>query len=161
MDQLHEELKEPLTESGVAISNLGAEAGDTGAAVRDGDRSPAEDDFLSCDSGSSSGEGGEGRGGGDAELLIQDECGGVRAAATTTTTTTATTATAGVGISEKERLKERRVSGSPLRGASQEMDEDADVDTAAPQEVAGERQEEEVVVCSSTQNQSQANSTAG
>ncbi|XP_012695322.2 ubiquitin carboxyl-terminal hydrolase 20 isoform X2 [Clupea harengus] len=161
MDQLHEELKEPLTESGVAISNLGAEAGDTGAAVREGDRSPAEDDFLSCDSGSSSGEGGEGRGGGDAELLIQDECGGVRAAATTTTTTTATTATAGVGISEKERLKERRVSGSPLRGASQEMDEDADVDTAAPQEVAGERQEEEVVVCSSTQNQSQANSTAG
>uniref|UniRef100_G3PTW3 Ubiquitin carboxyl-terminal hydrolase n=1 Tax=Gasterosteus aculeatus aculeatus TaxID=481459 RepID=G3PTW3_GASAC len=97
MDQLHEELKEPLTECSMSRE------GSDGEETRDGDRSPSEDDFLSCDSGSSSdrGEGG----------------------------------TAGVGvaglISEKERLKERRVSGSPLHGGSQEMDEDADVDTAA------------------------------
>ncbi|MGH0155554.1 UNVERIFIED_CONTAM: hypothetical protein FKN15_029819 [Acipenser sinensis] len=98
MDQLHEELKEP---------ECGAES--DREERRDGDRSPSEDEFLSCDSGASSdrGEGGEG-------ILIQDESGGIRG-----------------GISEKERLKERRVSGSPRRGGSQEMDEDADIDTAA------------------------------
>lgn len=98
MDQLHEELKEP---------ECGAES--VREERRDGDRSPSEDEFLSCDSGASSdrGEGGEG-------ILIQDESGGIRG-----------------GISEKERLKERRVSGSPRRGGSQEMDEDADIDTAA------------------------------
>ncbi|MGH0151349.1 UNVERIFIED_CONTAM: hypothetical protein FKN15_020381 [Acipenser sinensis] len=98
MDQLHEELKEP---------ECGAES--DREERRDGDRSPSEDEFLSCDSGASSdrGEGGEG-------ILIQDESGGIRG-----------------GISEKERLKERRVSGSPRRGSSQEMDEDADIDTAA------------------------------
>ncbi|KAL4617424.1 ubiquitin carboxyl-terminal hydrolase 20 isoform X1 [Arapaima gigas] len=111
MDQLHEELKEPLPEVGVGDAGEGDER-------RDGDRSPSEDEFLSCDSGSSSerGEGPEGRGIGEAELLIQDEC----------------ASRPGSGsISEKERLKERRVSGSPLRCGSQEMDEDADVDTAA------------------------------
>uniref|UniRef100_A0AAQ5X276 Ubiquitin carboxyl-terminal hydrolase n=1 Tax=Amphiprion ocellaris TaxID=80972 RepID=A0AAQ5X276_AMPOC len=107
MDQLHEELKEPLTEC-----NMSGEGSD-GEERRDGDRSPSEDEFLSCDSGSSS-DRGEGGGVGDGELLMQDEC-----------------VTTGAVISEKERLKERRVSGSPLRGGSQEMDEDADVDTAA------------------------------
>uniref|UniRef100_A0A8C7NM76 Ubiquitin carboxyl-terminal hydrolase n=1 Tax=Oncorhynchus mykiss TaxID=8022 RepID=A0A8C7NM76_ONCMY len=97
MDQLHEELKEPLAEFG---------RGGEGDERRDGsDRSPAEDEFLSCDSGASS-DRGEGGGLGEAGLLIQDECG-------------------------KERLKEKRVLGSPLHGGSQEMDEDADVDTAA------------------------------
>uniref|UniRef100_A0A671W8N0 Ubiquitin carboxyl-terminal hydrolase 20 n=1 Tax=Sparus aurata TaxID=8175 RepID=A0A671W8N0_SPAAU len=104
MDQLHEELKEPLTEC-----NMSGEGSD-GEEIRDGDRSPSEDEFLSCDSGSSS-DRGEGGGACDGELLLQDDTGGP--------------------ISEKERLKERRVSGSPLRGGSQEMDEDADVDTAA------------------------------
>uniref|UniRef100_A0A4W6BP20 Ubiquitin carboxyl-terminal hydrolase n=1 Tax=Lates calcarifer TaxID=8187 RepID=A0A4W6BP20_LATCA len=94
MDQLHEELKEPLTEC--SMSGEGSD----GEERRDGDRSPSEDEFLSCDSGA-----------GDGELLIP---GGM--------------------ISEKERLKERRVSGSSLRGGSQEMDEDADVDTAAEEE---------------------------
>uniref|UniRef100_A0A665TBN1 Ubiquitin carboxyl-terminal hydrolase n=1 Tax=Echeneis naucrates TaxID=173247 RepID=A0A665TBN1_ECHNA len=104
MDQLHEELKEPLTEC--SMSGEGSD----GEERRDGDRSPSEDEFLSCDSGSSS-DRGEGGGTADSELLIP---GGV--------------------ISEKERLKERRVSGSSLRGGSQEMDEDADVDTAAEEE---------------------------
>uniref|UniRef100_A0A8C4NXG5 Ubiquitin carboxyl-terminal hydrolase n=1 Tax=Dicentrarchus labrax TaxID=13489 RepID=A0A8C4NXG5_DICLA len=90
MDQLHEELKEPLTEC--SMSGEGSD----GEEIRDGERSPSEDEFLSCDSGSSS-DRGEGGGLGDGELLLQDE----------------------------------RVSGSPLRGGSQEMDEDADVDTAA------------------------------
>uniref|UniRef100_A0A8D3CI14 Ubiquitin carboxyl-terminal hydrolase n=1 Tax=Scophthalmus maximus TaxID=52904 RepID=A0A8D3CI14_SCOMX len=108
MDQLHEELKEPLTEC--SMSSEGSDGEDR----RDGDRSPSEDDFLSCDSGSSS-DRGEGGGPGEGELLVQDEPGG------------------GL-ISEKERLKERRVSGSSLRGGSQEMDEDADVDTAAAEE---------------------------
>ncbi|XP_062410304.1 ubiquitin carboxyl-terminal hydrolase 20 isoform X1 [Sardina pilchardus] len=162
MDQLHEELKEPLRESGGggAMGDSGAEAGDGGTGARDDERSPSEDDFLSCDSGSSSGEGPEGRGAGEAELLIQDECGGVRMAPASTATTATSTATAtGGGISEKERLKERRVSGSPLRGASQEMDEDADVDTAAAQEGPGEREPEETPVPSSTPNQAPANST--
>uniref|UniRef100_A0A8C8FL09 Ubiquitin carboxyl-terminal hydrolase n=1 Tax=Oncorhynchus tshawytscha TaxID=74940 RepID=A0A8C8FL09_ONCTS len=103
MDQLHEELKEPLAEFG---------RGGEGDERRDGsDRSPAEDEFLSCDSGASS-DRGEGGGLGEAGLLIQDEW-------------------TGGPISEKERLKEKRVLGLPLHGGSQEMDEDADVDTAA------------------------------
>ncbi|KAJ3605058.1 hypothetical protein NHX12_027108 [Muraenolepis orangiensis] len=113
MDQLHEELKEPLSE----CSMVSDEGSDDHCDYRDGgccggDRSPSEDEFLSCDSGSSS-DRGEGGGPGG-----QDEFNGVRAPAI-----------AG-SISVKERLKERRVSGSPLRGGSQEMDEDADVDTA-------------------------------
>ncbi|XP_068608688.1 ubiquitin carboxyl-terminal hydrolase 20 [Brachionichthys hirsutus] len=104
MDQLHEELKEPLVE--------GVEGSD-GEETRDGDRSPSEDDFLSCDSGASSD-----RGAGDGEPLLQDECDGVRSPG-------------GGVISAKERMKERRVCGSPLRGGSQDVDEDADVDTAA------------------------------
>uniref|UniRef100_A0AAX7TWL1 Ubiquitin carboxyl-terminal hydrolase n=1 Tax=Astatotilapia calliptera TaxID=8154 RepID=A0AAX7TWL1_ASTCA len=106
MDQLHEELKEPLSECSVGYD------GSDGEDRRDGDRSPSEDEFLSCDSGSSS-DRGEGGGVGDSELLIQDEL-----------------------ISEKERLKERRLPGSPLHGGSQEMDEDADVDTAPDNEAS-------------------------
>ncbi|KAL0965180.1 hypothetical protein UPYG_G00277830 [Umbra pygmaea] len=122
MDQLHEELKEPLPECG---------GGSEGEERRDGgDRSPSEDEFLSCDSGASS-DRGEGVVLGEAELLIQDECGaGPRAGP-------------GGPISEKERLKERRVSGSPLHRGSEEMDEDADVDTAAGEQGPSERQEEE------------------
>uniref|UniRef100_A0A8C7HGH5 Ubiquitin carboxyl-terminal hydrolase n=1 Tax=Oncorhynchus kisutch TaxID=8019 RepID=A0A8C7HGH5_ONCKI len=90
MDQLHEELKEPLAEFG---------RGGEGDERRDGsDRSPAEDEFLSWTGGP---------------------------------------------ISEKERLKEKRVLGSPLHGGSQEMDEDADVDTAAAEKGALERGAEE------------------
>uniref|UniRef100_A0A669DLZ5 Ubiquitin carboxyl-terminal hydrolase n=1 Tax=Oreochromis niloticus TaxID=8128 RepID=A0A669DLZ5_ORENI len=121
MDQLHEELKEPLSECSVGGD------GSDGEDRRDGDRSPSEDEFLSCDSGSSS-DRGEGGGVGDSELLIQDECDGVRSPAV---------------ISEKERLKERRVPGSPLRGGSQEMDEDADVDTAAEEGSPERRAEDE------------------
>uniref|UniRef100_A0A8C7JSC8 Ubiquitin carboxyl-terminal hydrolase n=1 Tax=Oncorhynchus kisutch TaxID=8019 RepID=A0A8C7JSC8_ONCKI len=66
MDQLHEELKEPQAECG---------GGGEGDERRDGgDRSPSEDEFLSCDSGASS-DRGEGGGLGEPELLIQDECG--------------------------------------------------------------------------------------
>uniref|UniRef100_A0A8C8FLL6 Ubiquitin carboxyl-terminal hydrolase 20 n=1 Tax=Oncorhynchus tshawytscha TaxID=74940 RepID=A0A8C8FLL6_ONCTS len=69
MDQLHEELKEPLAEFG---------RGGEGDERRDGsDRSPAEDEFLSCDSGASS-DRGEGGGLGEAGLLIQDESLSVR-----------------------------------------------------------------------------------
>uniref|UniRef100_A0A8C7K0H6 Ubiquitin carboxyl-terminal hydrolase n=1 Tax=Oncorhynchus kisutch TaxID=8019 RepID=A0A8C7K0H6_ONCKI len=119
MDQLHEELKEPQAECG---------GGGEGDERRDGgDRSPSEDEFLSCDSGASS-DRGEGGGLGEPELLIQDECGvGPRVGGGGTGTG------GGVGtggpISEKERLKEKRVLGSPLHRGSQEMDEDADVDT--------------------------------
>uniref|UniRef100_A0A672HZN5 Ubiquitin carboxyl-terminal hydrolase n=1 Tax=Salarias fasciatus TaxID=181472 RepID=A0A672HZN5_SALFA len=66
MDQLHEELKEPLTEC-----NMSGEGSD-GEERRDGDRSPSEDEFLSCDSGSSS-DRGEGGGAGDGELPVQDD----------------------------------------------------------------------------------------
>uniref|UniRef100_A0AAQ6A495 Ubiquitin carboxyl-terminal hydrolase n=1 Tax=Amphiprion ocellaris TaxID=80972 RepID=A0AAQ6A495_AMPOC len=129
MDQLHEELKEPLTEC-----NMSGEGSD-GEERRDGDRSPSEDEFLSCDSGSSS-DRGEGGGVGDGELLMQDEC-----------------VTTGAVISEKERLKERRVSGSPLRGGSQEMDEDADVDTAAEDGVPERGEEEESAPTPNTETQ--------
>ncbi|KAI9534859.1 Ubiquitin carboxyl-terminal hydrolase 20 [Dissostichus eleginoides] len=116
MDQLHEELKEPLTE---------------------------------C---SMSGEGSDGVG--DGELLLQDECDGVRAP---TGGGVVGVITGGV-ISEKERLKERRVSGSPLRGGSQEMDEDADVDTAAEEEGAPEREdEEELTPTTNTEAENQEN----
>ncbi|KAF3849301.1 hypothetical protein F7725_015798 [Dissostichus mawsoni] len=133
MDQLHEELKEPLTEC--SMSGEGSD----GEEIRDGERSPSEDEFLSCDSGSSSDRGEGGGGVGDGELLLQDECDGVRAP---TGGGVVGVSTGGV-ISEKERLKERRVSGSPLRGGSQEMDEDADVDTAAEEEGPPEREDEE------------------
>uniref|UniRef100_A0A7N8X853 Ubiquitin carboxyl-terminal hydrolase n=1 Tax=Mastacembelus armatus TaxID=205130 RepID=A0A7N8X853_9TELE len=116
MDQLHEELKEPLTEC--SMSGEGSD----GEERRDGDRSPSEDEFLSCDSGSSS-DRGEGGGAGDGELLIQDE----------------------------------KVSGSPLRGGSQEMDEDADVDTAAEEEVPERGEEEELTPASNTEVQNPEN----
>lgn len=129
MDQLHEELKEPLSECALASDDCGEDHGDhrdSGGAGGGADRAPSEDEFLSCDSGSSS-DHGEGRGSGGSGG--QDEFDRIRAAVVT--------AVGGV-ISVKERLKERRVPGSPLRGGSQEMDEDADVDTAAR-----ERREEE------------------
>lgn len=148
MDQLHEELKEPLTEC--SMSGEGSD----GEERRDGDRSPSEDEFLSCDSGSSS-DRGEGGGAADGELLMQDECDGVRSPAS---------GMVGVGpgglISEKERLKERRVSGSSLRGGSQEMDEDADVDTAAEEEVPERRVEEELTPTQNTDVQNQENNQA-
>ncbi|XP_077442296.1 ubiquitin carboxyl-terminal hydrolase 20 isoform X3 [Vanacampus margaritifer] len=121
MDQLHEELKEPLGDCG------GSGESSDGEERLDGDRSPAEEDFLSCDSGSNSDRGEVG--GGDVETPAQDECDGVG---------TAGDGPVGGGISEKEKLKERRVSGSPLRGPSQDMDEDADVDTAVPDKAEGE-----------------------
>uniref|UniRef100_A0A4W4G530 Ubiquitin carboxyl-terminal hydrolase 20 n=1 Tax=Electrophorus electricus TaxID=8005 RepID=A0A4W4G530_ELEEL len=91
MDQLHEELKEPLTDGSITDGDPERDSRGHG----DGDRSPSEDDFLSCDSGSGSerGDGERGGGGGEAELLIQDECAGARVNG---------------GISEKERLKDRR-----------------------------------------------------
>uniref|UniRef100_A0A8C9ZZN4 Ubiquitin carboxyl-terminal hydrolase n=1 Tax=Sander lucioperca TaxID=283035 RepID=A0A8C9ZZN4_SANLU len=147
MDQLHEELKEPLAECSMSRE------GSDGEEIRDGDRSPSEDEFLSCDSGSSS-DRGEGGGVGDGELLMQDECDGVRSAAG---------GIVGVGtggvISEKERLKERRVSGSPLRGGSQEMDEDADVDTAAEEGVPERGEEEELTPTTNTEPDNEASMT--
>ncbi|XP_035383316.1 ubiquitin carboxyl-terminal hydrolase 20 [Electrophorus electricus] len=124
MDQLHEELKEPLTDGSITDGDPERDSRGHG----DGDRSPSEDDFLSCDSGSGSerGDGERGGGGGEAELLIQDECAGARVNG---------------GISEKERLKDRR---REERGEERtpEPDEDADVDTAAQDELVeggGER----------------------
>lgn len=143
MDQLHEELKEPLTEC-----NMSGEGSD-GEEIRDGDRSPSEDEFLSCDSGSSS-DRGEGGGACDGELLLQDECDGARSPAGGVVGVST-----GGPISEKERLKERRVSGSPLRGGSQEMDEDADVDTAAEEGAPERPEEEEVPPTTNTEVQSQ------
>uniref|UniRef100_H3A8S0 Ubiquitin carboxyl-terminal hydrolase n=1 Tax=Latimeria chalumnae TaxID=7897 RepID=H3A8S0_LATCH len=114
MDQIHEELKEPLVERDSECASDGEER-------RDGDRSPSEDEFLSCDSGASSdrGEGDArvGRAVAETELLIQDEC--------------------GRGISEKERMKDRRFSCSRHRSGSEEMDEDADVDTSVAPGIEG------------------------
>ncbi len=119
MDQLHEELKEPLINCSAAISDVEPDHNLDSRNHVDGDRSPSEDEFLSCDSGSERGDGE--RAGGEAELLIQDERVAVR----------------GNGvISDKERLKERRGEEK-----TQEMDEDADVDTAA-QEGQAERETE-------------------
>lgn len=145
MDQLHEELKEPLTEC--SMSGEGSDGEERG----DGERSPSEDEFLSCDSGSSS-DRGEVGGSGEGELLMQDECDGVRSSAGGIVGVSP----AGV-ISEKERLKERRVSGSPLRGGSQEMDEDADVDTAAEGGAPERAVEEECTSNPNTEVQSQEN----
>ncbi|XP_019727716.1 ubiquitin carboxyl-terminal hydrolase 20 isoform X2 [Hippocampus comes] len=138
MDQLHEELKEPLSECAVGSSGESSD----GEERLDGDRSPAEEDFLSCDSGSNS-DRGEAGGGGDGETLAQDERDSIN--------TIGDSPVCGA-ISEKERLKERRVSGSPLHGPSQDMDEDADVDTTVPQ-----RAEEEEVVEEVTDTQHQEN----
>lgn len=114
MDQLHEELKEPV----VAVAAALTEARDSDLSdsdeKREGDRSPSEDEFLSCDSSSDRGEGGgQGRSEGssaEAELLIGDE--------------------AGRAISEKERMKDRKFSWGQQRTSSEQVDEDADVDTA-------------------------------
>lgn len=114
MDQLHEELKEPV----VAVAAALTEARDSDLSdsdeKREGDRSPSEDEFLSCDSSSDRGEGGgqgQGEGGlAEAELLISDE--------------------AGRAISEKERMKDRKFSWGQQRTSSEQVDEDADVDTA-------------------------------
>ncbi|KAI7813347.1 ubiquitin carboxyl-terminal hydrolase 20 [Triplophysa rosa] len=127
MDQLHEELKEPLTDCGAAISDINHDRSFDNRNHGDGDRSPSEDEFLSCDSGSGSERGDGERSGGEAELLIQDECVGVRGNG---------------GISEKERLKERRG-----EERTREMDEDADVDTAAQE---GQTERTEAVTTSTT-----------
>lgn len=115
MDQLHEELKEPMVAAVAALTDArDSDSSDTDER-RDGDRSPSEDEFLSCDSSSDRGEGdGQGRGGGSSkaemELLISDE--------------------AGRAISEKERMKDRKFSWGQQRTSSEQVDEDADVDTA-------------------------------
>lgn len=115
MDQLHEELKEPMVAAVTALTDArDSDSSDTDER-RDGDRSPSEDEFLSCDSSSDRGEGdGQGRGGGSSkaemELLIPDE--------------------AGRAISEKERMKDRKFSWGQQRTNSEQVDEDADVDTA-------------------------------
>lgn len=115
MDQLHEELKEPVVAAAAALVEArDSDSSDTDE-KREGDRSPSEDEFLSCDSSSDRGEGdGQGRGGGgsqaEAELLISDE--------------------AGRAISEKERMKDRKFSWGQQRTSSEQVDEDADVDTA-------------------------------
>uniref|UniRef100_A0A668AXK7 Ubiquitin carboxyl-terminal hydrolase n=1 Tax=Myripristis murdjan TaxID=586833 RepID=A0A668AXK7_9TELE len=147
MDQLHEELKEPLAECSMCADGSDVDE------RRDGDRSPSEDEFLSCDSGSSS-DRGEGGGTGEAELLMQDECDAVRTPAGSVTGM----GPAGV-ISEKERLKEKRVSGSPLRGGSQEMDEDADVDTAAEEGAPERGAEEEPTSTPNTEPDNEASMT--
>lgn len=113
MDQLHEELKEPAVAT-VTVEARDSDSSDTDE-KREGDRSPSEDEFLSCDSSSDRGEGdGQGRGGGssqaETELLIPDE--------------------AGRAISEKERMKDRKFSWGQQRTNSEQVDEDADVDTA-------------------------------
>uniref|UniRef100_G1SDU0 Ubiquitin carboxyl-terminal hydrolase n=1 Tax=Oryctolagus cuniculus TaxID=9986 RepID=G1SDU0_RABIT len=115
MDQLHEELKEPAVAAVAALTEArDSDSSDT-EEKREGDRSPSEDEFLSCDSSSDRGEGdGQGRGGGgsqaETELLIPDE--------------------AGRAISEKERMKDRKFSWGQQRTNSEQVDEDADVDTA-------------------------------
>ncbi|XP_073696346.1 ubiquitin carboxyl-terminal hydrolase 20 isoform X1 [Garra rufa] len=124
MDQLHEELKEPFFDCSGAILDVEPDRNLDNRNHVDGDRSPSEDEFLSCDSASGS-ERGDGERAGEAELLIQDECVGVRGSG---------------GISEKERLKERRGEEK-----TREMDEDADVDTAA-QEGQAERETEATTI---------------
>ena len=115
MDQLHEELKEPVVAAAAALAEArDSDSSDTDE-KREGDRSPSEDEFLSCDSSSDRGEGdGQVRGGGgsqaEAELLTPDE--------------------AGRAISEKERMKDRKFSWGQQRTSSEQVDEDADVDTA-------------------------------
>ncbi|NXH12548.1 UBP20 hydrolase, partial [Bucco capensis] len=112
MDQLHEELKEPMVAESRDVEPSEQEE------KHEGDRSPSEDEFLSCDSSSDRGEGdGQSRSSGglgssslaETELLIQDE--------------------AGRGISEKERMKDRKFSCGHRRSNSEQVDEDADVDT--------------------------------
>jgi hypothetical protein len=115
MDQLHEELKEPAVAAVAALTEArDSDSSDTDE-KREGDRSPSEDEFLSCDSSSDRGEGdGQGRGGSsspaETELLIPEE--------------------AGRAISEKERMKDRKFSWGQQRTNSEQVDEDADVDTA-------------------------------
>ncbi|KAM8934807.1 ubiquitin carboxyl-terminal hydrolase 20 isoform 2-T2 [Pelodytes ibericus] len=122
MDQLHEELKEPVP------SECQERDEDDRDDQREGDRGTTEEDFLSCDSG---GEMGDGEIGGVAgslaemELLIREET--------------------GRGISEKEKLKERRLSYCHRRTSSEQADEDADVDTA----MTAEPDNESYIHCSS------------
>ncbi|XP_061055759.1 ubiquitin carboxyl-terminal hydrolase 20 isoform X3 [Eubalaena glacialis] len=65
MDQLHEELKEPVVAAAAALTEArDSDSSDTDE-KREGDRSPSEDEFLSCDSSSDRahqlGAGGRGR----------------------------------------------------------------------------------------------------
>ncbi|ELK07273.1 Ubiquitin carboxyl-terminal hydrolase 20 [Pteropus alecto] len=115
MDQLHEELKEPVVMAAATLTEARDSDSSDSDDKREGDRSPSEDEFLSCDSSSDRGEGdGQGRGGSssqaETELLSPDE--------------------AGRAISEKERRKDRKFSWGQQRTSSEQVDEDADVDTA-------------------------------
>ncbi|XP_023388722.1 ubiquitin carboxyl-terminal hydrolase 20 [Pteropus vampyrus] len=115
MDQLHEELKEPVVTAAATLTEPRDSDSSDSDDKREGDRSPSEDEFLSCDSSSDRGEGdGQGRGGSssqaETELLSPDE--------------------AGRAISEKERRKDRKFSWGQQRTSSEQVDEDADVDTA-------------------------------
>ncbi|XP_005004012.1 ubiquitin carboxyl-terminal hydrolase 20 isoform X2 [Cavia porcellus] len=105
MDQLHEELKEPGTAATAALTEArDSDSSDTDE-KREGDCSPSEEDeFLSCDSSSDRSEG-------DTQAGVGAEV-------------------AGRAISEKERLKERRAAWGRQHGGSEQVDEDADVDTA-------------------------------
>ncbi|KAG9471061.1 hypothetical protein GDO78_015988 [Eleutherodactylus coqui] len=108
MDQLHEELKEPTP-----TYNQEREEEEEREDQREVERGTTEDDFLSCDSGGEMADGDSGGGVGslaEMELLIREE--------------------AGRSISEKEKLKERRLSYCHRRTSSEQADEDADVDTA-------------------------------
>ncbi|TSK82116.1 Ubiquitin carboxyl-terminal hydrolase 20 [Bagarius yarrelli] len=116
MDQLHEELKEPFIDCSNSVTDT--ERNHDNQYHVDGDRSPSEDDFLSCDSGTGSEKSDGDRAGGETELLFQDECTGVRESS---------------GISEKEKLKERRRE-ERREDRTPEMDEDADVDTAVQED---------------------------
>lgn len=105
MDQLHEELKEPLPNESQEQDEEEREL------EREPERGITDDDSMTCDSGVESGDrdGGEGSLA-EMELLIREE--------------------AGRSISEKEKLKERSLSYCHRRTSSEQADEDADVDTA-------------------------------
>ncbi|XP_030634620.1 ubiquitin carboxyl-terminal hydrolase 20 [Chanos chanos] len=101
MDQLHEELKERLQDCG---------AGDGGEGGQDRDRSPSDDDFLSCESGSGSERG---EGGGESVSGVSEK------------------------EKQKERQKERRVSGSPSQEMDEDADvdtatQDGSTETSVP-----------------------------
>ncbi|XP_018420260.1 PREDICTED: ubiquitin carboxyl-terminal hydrolase 20 [Nanorana parkeri] len=105
MDQLHEELKEPIP-----IENQEQDE-DEREVEREPERGITEDDSMTCDSGGEMGDR-DGREGtlAEMELLIREQ--------------------AGRSISEKEKLKERSLSYCHRRTSSEQADEDADVDTA-------------------------------
>lgn len=103
MDQLHEELKEPIPTENQEQDEEEREV--------ESDRGITDEDSMTCDSGVESGDRDMGEGSlAEIELLIREE--------------------AGRSISEKEKLKERSLSYCHRRTSSEQADEDADVDTA-------------------------------